>query len=199
MIFLRKLLWSAYPVLEWCFWLDDSFVTSAEGNWNLGKWSSFWATSSAKSAAKFLFKLVELVKHVGSACAVGYNTYCGIVYYSTLCGGVYWDIAGKWKIQIKKWLKLKEPEMRNHRRGRCEIVKSILEAARGGAIKTKIMKKARVNNAQANGYLATLEKHDLLSRVELSTGKSIVWKTTETGLKVVEACEKCHSLLSEIL
>jgi len=74
-----------------------------------------------------------------------------------------------------------------------------LEAARGGAIKTRIMEKARVNNAQADSYLSTLEKHNLLAKVGPSTSKSVVWKTTDAGLRVVEACEKCHSLLSDIL
>jgi predicted transcriptional regulator len=100
--------------------------------------------------------------------------------------------SSKWRVS-----KLPKSVTCKLRRGRCEIVKSILEAARGGAIKTRIMKKARVNNAQANRYFGILEKHDLLSRVGLSTGKSIVWKTTDAGLKAVEACEKCHSLFSD--
>ena len=85
------------------------------------------------------------------------------------------------------------------RRGRCQIIRSVLKAAEAGAKKTCIMKKVRLNNAQANSYLATLEKHNFLSRVELSTNRSVIWKTTETGREIVKACEKCHLLLSDVL
>ena len=63
-------------------------------------------------------------------------------------------------------------------RSRTEIVSHILEAANGGATKTKIMYKAFLSYAQLMEYLALLNQNGLLEHNEDQT-----YKTTGKGMK----------------
>ena len=76
-------------------------------------------------------------------------------------------------------------------RSRTEIVAMILDAANGGATKTKIMYKAFLSYAQLREYLSVLIENNLIEYIEgLQT-----YKTTEKGLNFL----KMHNELEELL
>ena len=76
-------------------------------------------------------------------------------------------------------------------RSRTEIVSMILEAANGGATKTKIMYKAFLNYAQLKEYLSVLIDNNLLEYLEgVQT-----YKTTEKGFNLL----KMHNEIGELL
>jgi predicted transcriptional regulator len=76
-------------------------------------------------------------------------------------------------------------------RSRTEIVAMILEAANGGATKTKIMYKAFLSYAQLREYLAVLIENGLLEYMEGTQ----TYKTTAKGLNFL----KMHSEIGELL
>ncbi len=76
-------------------------------------------------------------------------------------------------------------------RSRTEIVAMILEAANGGATKTKIMYKAFLSYAQLREYLSVLIENNLLEYLEGSQ----TYKTTEKGLNFL----KMHAEIDELL
>ena len=76
-------------------------------------------------------------------------------------------------------------------RSRTEIVAMILDAANGGATKTKIMYKAFLSYAQLREYLSVLIENNLIEYIEgLQT-----YKTTEKGLNFL----KMHNQIGELL
>ena len=75
-------------------------------------------------------------------------------------------------------------------RSRTEIVSMILEAANGGATKTKIMYKAFLSYAQLREYLSVLIENNLLYLEGTQT-----YKTTEKGLNFL----KMHNAIGELL
>ena len=76
-------------------------------------------------------------------------------------------------------------------RSSTEIVAMILEAANGGATKTKIMYKAFLSYAQLREYLSVLIENNLLEYLEGSQ----TYKTTEKGLNFL----KMHNEIGELL
>ncbi|ALI34840.1 MAG: winged helix-turn-helix domain-containing protein [Candidatus Nitrosocosmicus sp.] len=76
-------------------------------------------------------------------------------------------------------------------RSRTEIVAMILDAANGGATKTKIMYKAFLSYAQLREYLSVLIENNLIEYVEGSQ----TYKTTEKGLNFL----KMHNEIGELL
>jgi predicted transcriptional regulator len=76
-------------------------------------------------------------------------------------------------------------------RSRTEIVAMILEAANGGATKTRIMYKAFLSYAQLRDYLSVLIENNLLEYLEGSQN----YKTTEKGLNFL----KMHNEIGELL
>jgi predicted transcriptional regulator len=76
-------------------------------------------------------------------------------------------------------------------RSRTEIVSRILEAANGGATKTRIMYKAFLSYAQLREYLAILIENNLLEYLEGIQS----YKTTEKGLNLL----KMHNEIGELL
>ncbi len=76
-------------------------------------------------------------------------------------------------------------------RSRTEIVAMILEAANGGATKTKIMYKAFLSYAQLREYLSVLIENNLLEYLDGSQ----TYKTTEKGLTFL----KMHNEIGELL
>ena len=67
-------------------------------------------------------------------------------------------------------------------RSRTDIVGLILEAANGGATKTKIMYKAFLSYAQLKEYLTVLLEKDVL---EYEEGRQL-FRTTEKGLRLLQ-------------
>ena len=76
-------------------------------------------------------------------------------------------------------------------RSRTEIVAMILEAANGGATKTRIMYKAFLSSAQLRESLSVLIENNLLEYLEGSQN----YKTTEKGLNFL----KMHNEIGELL
>ena len=76
-------------------------------------------------------------------------------------------------------------------RSRTEIVGNILDAANGGATKTKIMYKAFLSYGQLKEYLSILIENNL---IEFLDGTQI-FKTTEKGLNYL----KKHNEMEELL
>ena len=76
-------------------------------------------------------------------------------------------------------------------RSRTEIVAMILEAANGGATKTRIMYKAFLSYAQLREYLSVLIENNLLEYLEGSQ----TYKTTEKRLNFLNM----HNEIGELL
>ena len=76
-------------------------------------------------------------------------------------------------------------------RGRTEILSNILDAANGGATKTKIMYKAFLSYNQLREYLSILIENNLIEYLD-AVHKL---KTTEKGLNFL----KMHSEIGELL
>jgi predicted transcriptional regulator len=77
-------------------------------------------------------------------------------------------------------------------RDRIGIISQILEVAKGGgATKTKIMYKANLGHDQMKGYLTILTENYFLY-YNLHTQR---FKTTEKGLKVLEAYNRIEDMM----
>ena len=76
-------------------------------------------------------------------------------------------------------------------RSRTEIVGNILDAANGGATKTKIMYKAFLSYNQLKEYLSVLIENNLLEYIDGTQ----TFKTTEKGLNFL----KMHNEIGELL
>ena len=76
-------------------------------------------------------------------------------------------------------------------RSRTEIVSMILEAANGGATKTKIMYKAFLSYNQLKEYLSVLIENNLIEYLDGTQ----TFKTTEKGLNFL----KMHNAIEELL
>ncbi len=80
-------------------------------------------------------------------------------------------------------------------RSRTEIVSMILEAANGGATKTKIMYKAFLSYAQLREYLSVLIENNLLQYLEGTQ----TYKTTEKGLNFLKMYNEIGELLQSTM
>jgi predicted transcriptional regulator len=79
-------------------------------------------------------------------------------------------------------------------RSRTELASNILEAANGGATKTKIMYRAFLSYAQLKEYLAMLTQNGLLAHdVE---GER--YRTTTNGIKFLESSRQLGGLLTSV-
>ncbi len=76
-------------------------------------------------------------------------------------------------------------------RSRTDIVSQILEAANGGATKTKIMYKAYLSYAQLKEYLSVLVENGLL---EFQKGTQ-TYKTTSKGLQFLRTYSQIGGLI----
>jgi len=83
-------------------------------------------------------------------------------------------------------------EQSRRRRARHDIIMEILKTAKGGEKKTQIMYKACLSFSQLERYLNALKKGGFI------TEESGVWRTTEKGLHVIEACKICLRLTEEV-
>ena len=76
-------------------------------------------------------------------------------------------------------------------RSRTDIVGLILQAANGGATKTKIMYKAFLSYAQLKEYLTVLLENDLL---EYEEGRQFL-RTTEKGIRFLQMYNQFDEML----
>jgi predicted transcriptional regulator len=77
-------------------------------------------------------------------------------------------------------------------RSRSDIAEMILEAANGGATKTKIMYKAFLSYVQLKEYLAVLAKNGLL---EYEDGMRS-YRTTEKGIRLLRIYNQVDELVA---
>ena len=77
-------------------------------------------------------------------------------------------------------------------RSRTDIVALILEAANGGATKTKIMYKAFLSYAQLKEYLTVLLEKDVLEYED----EIQLFRTTEKGLRLLQMYNQFDELMS---
>ena len=78
------------------------------------------------------------------------------------------------------------------KRARHDIIMEILKLAKKGIKKTDLLFKARLSWDMLKKYLNALKEADFI------TEESGIWKTTEKGFHVIEACEICHCLTKEV-
>ena len=76
-------------------------------------------------------------------------------------------------------------------RSRTELASNILEAANGGATKTKIMYKAFLSYAQLKEYLAMLIENGLMMR----DIEGDLYRTTSKGIRFLETSRQLGGLL----
>ena len=77
-------------------------------------------------------------------------------------------------------------------RSRTDIVALILEAANGGATKTKIMYKAFLSYAQLKEYLTVLLEKDVLEYDD----ETQLFRTTEKGLRLLQMYNQFDEMIS---
>jgi len=77
-------------------------------------------------------------------------------------------------------------------RSRTDIVGLILEAANGGATKTKIMYKAFLSYAQLKEYLTVLLQNDVLEYED----ETQLFRTTEKGLRLLQMYNQFDEMIS---
>jgi predicted transcriptional regulator len=75
-------------------------------------------------------------------------------------------------------------------RSRSDIAEMILEAANGGATKTKIMYKAFLSYAQLKEYLAVLIENSL---IEYEEGRQF-YRTTDKGIRLLRIYNQVDEL-----
>ena len=77
-------------------------------------------------------------------------------------------------------------------RSRTDIVALILEAANGGATKTRIMYKAFLSYAQLKEYLTVLLQNDVLEYED----ETQLFRTTEKGLRLLQMYSQFDEMMS---
>ena len=77
-------------------------------------------------------------------------------------------------------------------RSRTDIVGLILEAANGGATKTRIMYKAFLSYAQLKEYLTVLLQNEVLEYQD----ETQLFRTTEKGLRLLQMYNQFDEMLS---
>ena len=76
-------------------------------------------------------------------------------------------------------------------RSRTELASHILEAANGGATKTKIMYRAYLSYVQLKEYLPLLIQNGLMAH----DTEEEMYRTTSNGIKFVESSRQLNGLL----
>jgi len=84
------------------------------------------------------------------------------------------------------------------RRGRIEVIASILDVAREGASKTRLVYKANLNFNILNKYLNFLLKNGLITKIG-GNGHPILYKTTEKGREFLIRYKQLSEMLGETL
>jgi len=79
-------------------------------------------------------------------------------------------------------------------RSRTELASNILEAANGGASKTKIMYRAFLSYAQLKEYLAMLTQSGLIAH----DVEAAMYRTTSNGIKFLESSRQLGGLLTPV-
>jgi len=78
------------------------------------------------------------------------------------------------------------------RRAAPGIILTILETAKHGKRKTRIMGECNLSFTQVNEYLDVLSKAGWIKEVEG------IWRTTEKGLEVCSVCAQCKEIFTKV-
>lgn len=79
-------------------------------------------------------------------------------------------------------------------RSRTELASNILEAANGGATRTKIMYRAFLSYAQVKEYLAMLTQNGLIAH----DVEGEIYRTTSNGIKFIESSRELGGLFTPV-
>jgi predicted transcriptional regulator len=79
------------------------------------------------------------------------------------------------------------------KRSRHMIISQILDICDGGASKTRIVYQANLNFRTVNPYIELLTKNGL---IESKNGRTVLYETTDKGLKLRENLNQIDSELS---
>ncbi len=79
-------------------------------------------------------------------------------------------------------------------RSRTEIVSRLLESARDGATKTKIMYKAFLSYAQLKEYLSVLVQNGLVSYEKSEQ----IYRTTEKGIRFLDITNSLQGMMESV-
>ncbi|MFB0523349.1 MAG: winged helix-turn-helix domain-containing protein [Candidatus Bathyarchaeia archaeon] len=82
----------------------------------------------------------------------------------------------------------------SRRRDRLSIIAEILDKAREGVLKTRIMYKANLSFAQINEYLSLIVDLDLLEVAK--NPEKTIYKTTHRGLQYLQGYKEIRELLT---
>lgn len=81
------------------------------------------------------------------------------------------------------------------KRSKDMIISQILDICANGASKTRIVYQANLNFRTVNPYLELLTKNGI---IEASEGPTIIYRTTQKGLKILKEFKNIQSELPEI-
>jgi len=84
-------------------------------------------------------------------------------------------------------------EKSTKKRGRHVIISEILETAKKGTLKTRIMYKINLNFSQANEYFELLLDTNLMDKT--SENGKVIYKTTAKGIEFLQ----CYREIEEII
>jgi predicted transcriptional regulator len=79
------------------------------------------------------------------------------------------------------------------KRSRHMIISQILDICNGGASKTRIVYQANLNFRTVNPYIELLTKNGL---IETKSGRTVLYETTDKGLKLQENFKQINSGLA---
>ena len=86
-------------------------------------------------------------------------------------------------------------EKESGRRDRLEIIADILEVAKEGQLKTRILYDGNLSFAQLNDYLAFMLKNGFLE--VNNDNEERIYRTTNRGIKYLESFEEISNLLTK--
>ena len=92
-------------------------------------------------------------------------------------------------LRLEKNAYIRRSKKSTRRRVRHDIVLRVLETARDGKLKTHIMKEVKLNFRQLQYYLNHLVSKNFVKK------ENNLYRTTEKGLDVIEACKICQKLM----
>ena len=78
-------------------------------------------------------------------------------------------------------------------RGRTEIIAELLQSARSGVTRSKLMFETYISFPQVKEYLTLLNEKKMVTYNE----KTLFYTTTEIGMRFLHMCEEMNELVSQ--
>jgi predicted transcriptional regulator len=82
------------------------------------------------------------------------------------------------------------------KRSRSDLICDILSEAIGGTNKTRLMYRCNMSFVRFNRYLRELLDAGLIERVGTNPGITVLYKTTDKGLELLQVLRKARDLIS---